>query len=658
MKQSRRDGVRPSRGCCGTVTLFLLHLHYCLVSMSSAVADLNKAQAGFDLLWSNDLDGAKALFSQQHSPFHHMGTAVCLFLQAALGAESDLLAAATQALSEVDVSVKAQVLSAKGQQSSRYGAGLEWDVVRADAAVLTGLSQAIGETYMGYMQCMYSLNKAHSQFTKLFKTVFPDGLSHYSSSVPKARSAPSSTTDVNATIAPSSARKGLFSRWLTPNTSTDNLANLNFEPQLEEFIVSGTAYGYGLFNLVFSLLPARVKSVVGWFGFSADLAQALQALSESASRQDVHASFARLTLMSYYGLQLQICGWLADEERVTEQYTKMVSLCWDKYPGGSLWSLHRAKIMRLNGKVDESIACLRAAIQPETGKTFRQANIMLHYDLAWVLLAHGQYREAAEEFVSLKGMNKWSPAVYNALAGGCFISAGDRERARPLLEEIPVLLEAKKGQREFPMETFIRRQLGIYNAKVKMRAESAKRQSWIDEISINPAHQLGLFLNAHYRLDRQSAESLIAEWTKLTPPPLANNIQTQEDPDLLHPEEFASRSTLLGVLHSVAGNYADATVHLQEAANRGKEIDCKWAALVANVEMAVLSLLQISKRRSRDGEDWSPAIGIAKAEASLDTAMTFASRETEMGGRVESRINLLRNQIALKKDMIKLGDDL
>jgi hypothetical protein len=40
------------------------------------------------------------------------------------------------------------------------------------------------------------------------------------------------------------------------------------------------------------LLPAKVRNVVGWFGFQHDRKLALHALAVGAAREDVHGVFA------------------------------------------------------------------------------------------------------------------------------------------------------------------------------------------------------------------------------------------------------------------------------------------------------------------------------------------------------------------------------
>lgn len=51
------------------------------------LAALNSANSGFNRLFENDVDGAKALFNGKDDPFHLLGLGVCAFLEAALGME-------------------------------------------------------------------------------------------------------------------------------------------------------------------------------------------------------------------------------------------------------------------------------------------------------------------------------------------------------------------------------------------------------------------------------------------------------------------------------------------------------------------------------------------------------------------------------------------
>ena len=148
----------------------------------------------------------------------------------------------------------------------------------------------------------YSLNSGHSKFTKIYKAVFPNGLNSYPT--PAGTRDPTPATSRNAStanlsslsssaVSAKSASKGSFfsrltggSAGSTPSGSTlnipgtvDSTAVVMPEGETEDLIVYGAAFGdsfslkyqilanpyvaagFGLFNLVFSLLPAKIKYV-------------------------------------------------------------------------------------------------------------------------------------------------------------------------------------------------------------------------------------------------------------------------------------------------------------------------------------------------------------------------------------------------------------
>jgi len=42
----------------------------------------------------------------------------------------------------------------RSNSGSRFPPGLEWEVMQADATILLGLTQALSESYLGYVQCL------------------------------------------------------------------------------------------------------------------------------------------------------------------------------------------------------------------------------------------------------------------------------------------------------------------------------------------------------------------------------------------------------------------------------------------------------------------------------------------------------------------------
>ncbi|KAJ3508360.1 hypothetical protein NLJ89_g5802 [Agrocybe chaxingu] len=250
---------------------------------------LQSATKGFDFLFCNDIVSARKHFEPKDDPFHLMGLGVCAFLEAALGMEAGLMTEASRCLALSEAGARKQMRVPKPRDlnfHSRFTYGLEWEILNADAVVLLGLTHALSESYMGYLQCI------------LYKTVFPAGIPEDSplkplpdtlsptTSRPQVSPAhpaaslghKSSATSLASSIStsnntppnpePPKATSSFFARWVSSaaaaaSTPTLPLQTVNSavapDGPVEDLIVAGTAFGYGLFNLVFSLLPKKIQ---------------------------------------------------------------------------------------------------------------------------------------------------------------------------------------------------------------------------------------------------------------------------------------------------------------------------------------------------------------------------------------------------------------
>ncbi|ETW86282.1 hypothetical protein HETIRDRAFT_471663 [Heterobasidion irregulare TC 32-1] len=652
---------------------------------------LRTATRGFDHIFSNEILAARAVFdSTNDSAFHALGLGVCAFLEAALGMEVSLVAEANRLLALAEAGAKKQAKATKASRSgARFPPGIEYELIHADTIILLGLTNAISESYMGYLQCLYALNNAHSKFSKIYKTVFPAGLDAYAtpaasrrpsrkpSTVSLASQAPSTASTASSALPPaaspasassvslSSRATGFFGRWGSSLTASPRpatpvaLAAPAVEGEdgpVEELIVSGAAFGYGLFNLVLSLLPGKVKSVVGFFGFDHDRKLALQALAVSAAKNDVHAVFAGLALMSYHGVVLLLSGYQANEAHIVKQYKIIVDKLEKRYPTGTLWILNQAKILRMTHDAEGAIRVLRGGLDPARPSVFVQADALLVFELAWTLLSQRRYEEAAEAFMRMTELNTWSHATYYFIAAGCRWSLRDLPAAQRLLDAIPALIDRKKiGGKDLPTEVLIKKKLVFYKAKrVRLTGSEA---GYAQAITISPAEELGVFWNTHARIGKDVAEAHIREWLALAPPiPIdistpyaASPLEPPADapdaapppPALDTPDEHALRLLLLGIAHRTAGHLAPARALLLAAhALQPRVAVSTWVGGLAQFELAVLALREAEAGERAAGERMG-AEGREDGEVDLST-------------RLDSRIMMLRDEIAAKREMLEM----
>ncbi|KAH8106957.1 outer membrane protein Iml2/Tetratricopeptide repeat protein 39 [Cristinia sonorae] len=646
------------------------------MSLEDTTANLKKASDGFDQLFANDLEKAHEIFKSENSPFHMIGVGICAFLEAALGMEAGVVAEAAKSLAEAENAVKAQLKTSKyAKSNTRFPAGTEYELLHSDAVILHGITHALSESYMGYAQCLYAMNSAHSKFTKLYKTVYPNGLDNYatpSSSTPSSRPAsihsqiPSTNPTTTVQAKPKSS--GLFSRFgsslSVPSPPVESAGKVAPDGPLEELIMSGAAFGYGMFNLVFSLLPAGIRGVVGFLGFKHDRKLALRALAVSAAQKDVHSVFAGLTLMTYYGVVLLLSGYQADEQHILKQYKAIVDNIDERYPTGSLWILNRAKILRMSGDTPGAIDVLQAGLQPDRPHTFAQADSLLIFELAWTLLSQRRYLEAADTFLRMTEVNSWSHATYYFIAAGCHISLKNYEKAQTLFDAIPDLLDKKKiGGKDLPTEVFIKKRLRFYQDKQKRLTGST--DNWAHCICISPAEELSIFWNTHARISKEVAQEHIAEFAVFTPAiqvssPLIPKETIESTPgkiDLDTPDEIVVRALLLGVLHRTVGEFGASRAFLLEAKKTTVAVNT-WVAGVATFELAVLELKETEAKIGSDllvlDEEkkiaWRNVI--KSANEKLNEALSLAPQSVDLSSRLDMRVAMLRDEIGLKKEAI------
>ncbi|CDO73644.1 hypothetical protein BN946_scf185014.g114 [Trametes cinnabarina] len=454
------------------------------LSPQETQAQLRAATIGFDHLFANDLEKARDVFASGDSPFHSLGLGVCAFLEAALGMETGLMAEASRLLALAEAGSKKQLKLAKASSSAatQFPPGTEWELVHSDAVILLGLTHALRHVPSLRSYSRLADAPAHSKFSKLYKTVYPAGLMNYAT--PAASSAnsraPSIHSETRFTGAALSAPP--------PPPQTPIAAE---QGSLDELVLSGTAFALSglplsslrslprLFNLVFSLLPAKIRGVVGFFGFNHDRKLAVQALAVSAAKTDVHAIFAGLSLMTYHGVVLLLSGYQANEAHIIKQYRAIVDKIESRYPTGSLWILNRAKILRMSYDPDGAIKVLQDGLKPGHPHTFAQADGLLIFELAWTLLSQRRYQDAADAFIRMTEINSWSHATYYFIAAGCYVSLGNFEKAQQLMDRIPDLIDKKKiGGKDLPTEVFIKKKLAFYREKQLALTGSEANYAW------------------------------------------------------------------------------------------------------------------------------------------------------------------------------------
>ena len=173
--------------------------------------------------------------------------------------------------------------------------------------------------------------------------------------------------------------------------------------------------------------------------------------------------------------------------------------------------------------------------------------------------------------------------------------------------------------------------------------------------------------NTHQRITKEVAIEHVKELTSYSPAVTVHNkyvaspSEQSTTKDLDHPEELAIRSLILGIVHRTLEDFTSSRAFLADAYSHYSAVtDCKWVGGVSLFELAVLDLKEMefrekSTKSNGDSVDftseWSQAL--KAASEAVDRAMSISGSSVDLSSRLDSRVNMLKDEIAIKRE--KLG---
>lgn len=179
-----------------------------------------------------------------------------------------------------------------------------------------------------------------------------------------------------------------------------------------------------------------------------------------------------------------------------------------------------------------------------------------------------------------------------------------------------------------------------------------------------------LVWNTHGRISHAVAEAHIRDWSALTPPLTIKSPYIPDEPSVpaVHPDltsvdELALRALLLGIVHRTLEAFEPSRLFLREVLTLSRDVDAAtWLAGVAMFESAVLDLKEAEARGRALSENagsaevrelWVKAI--REASEKLDQALALSNNNADLSSRLDGRINMLRDEIVAKQEMLGIA---
>ena len=149
----------------------------------------------------------------------------------------------------------------------------------------------------------------------------------------------------------------------------------------------------------------------------------------------------------------------------------------------------QAKFLRMSNDADSAIRIMQTDLASEGPRSFKQADGLIFFELAWTLLSQRRYEQAAEMFIKVMEVNKWfvscantyyiltsvgrSHGTYYFLVAGCYTKVGLLDKAQKLYDSIPALIEKRKiAGKEHPMEVLIKKKHDLSYMSLSLKKES------------------------------------------------------------------------------------------------------------------------------------------------------------------------------------------
>lgn len=226
----------------------------------------------------------------------------------------------------------------------------------------------------------------------------------------------------------------------------------------------GVSMGIGSFNLMLSLLPARVLRLMEFLGFSGDREMGLSELRQGASSNSLRSILSTLTLLMFHLYITVILGTgdgnLDEAEALLKPYT-------EKFPNGALMHFYTARIAVLKGSFtfaqEKFLACI------ESQEEWRQIHHLCYWELMWAYSFEQNWSEAYQYANLLCKESKWSQAIY-VFQKAAILSMLPEEEVTKLGENVVALFRQVDGLRlriagkSIPTEKFAAKKAQRYSS--------------------------------------------------------------------------------------------------------------------------------------------------------------------------------------------------
>ncbi|XP_068082309.1 tetratricopeptide repeat protein 39B isoform X2 [Anabrus simplex] len=218
---------------------------------------------------------------------------------------------------------------------------------------------------------------------------------------------------------------------------------------------SGVRMGIGAFNLMISLLPARVIKLLEFIGFSGSKNIGLKELEAGYHLyHSIRQVLCVMTLLAYHLIVIYV---LSHSEGNLEFCDEILRNQLRLYPEGVWFLFFKGRLEFMKGNVEESITWYTKSWKSQN--MWPQFHHLCFWELMWTNCVQQRWKEASIYADNLLQQSKWSRTIYSYQKAVMMLmmendlSADEKQEVEHLMRDAPQWKQRIAGK-SLPMEKF------------------------------------------------------------------------------------------------------------------------------------------------------------------------------------------------------------
>ncbi|XP_028404698.1 tetratricopeptide repeat protein 39B-like [Dendronephthya gigantea] len=169
----------------------------------------------------------------------------------------------------------------------------------------------------------------------------------------------------------------------------------------------GVNLGLGTFNLLLSLLPAKVLRLLEFVGFSGDKYFGLDLLDKGFLDEGLRSPLCAMVLLAYHTV---ITYFLGNGDGNSAYAEKILEPCIKLFPKGAIFLYYGGRVKHVDGHLDEAVVKYHESIASQS--EWKQFHHLCYWELMWCYCFKRDWKEAYGYARKLLKESRWSACSY------------------------------------------------------------------------------------------------------------------------------------------------------------------------------------------------------------------------------------------------------